>query len=146
VRERGGAILGGHEAIGGEPPPGAPFGAVLVRAEDLFPPVARLAVKPPVLLLTAGRVGGPPSEPRSREITAELVARVLDAALARSVEWERDPDFGFELPTDFPGLEPGELLTLVPRFLYARTDRVYEYAAMVPGVQAALRREGAPSA
>ena len=64
--------------------------------------------------------------------------RALDAALAGQVEWEPDPDFGFELPMAFPGLEPDERLTLVPRFLYARTDRVYEYAAMVPRALAAL--------
>jgi hypothetical protein len=63
------------------------------------------------------------------------VARVLDAAGAGEVEWEADADFGYELPVDMPGLTVGERQVLVPRFLYARTDRVYDYAAMVPARQ-----------
>lgn len=139
VRERGGVVVDGLGRSGGPAPAGARFAALLSRAEDISPPLARLAGgEVPAFLLTAGRVGGGQDEPRSREVPASLVARVLDAALAGDVDWERDPDFGFELPMAFPGLAPGELLTLVPRFLYARTDRVYEYAALVPRALAAL--------
>ncbi len=90
--------------------------------------------------MTAGRVGGAESEPGSREIPAALVRRVLEAAIAGLVDWEVDPDFGFEAPASLPGLDHDDLLTLVPRFLYARTDRVYEYAAMVPERREELRR------
>ena len=93
----------------------------------------------PAYLVTAGRVGGAAEERGSREIAAPLVARVLDAAIAGAVEWEVDPDFGWELPMDLPDLDIDERRILVPRFLYARTDRVYDYAAMVPR----LRRERA---
>jgi ATP-dependent phosphoenolpyruvate carboxykinase len=70
---------------------------------------------------------------------------VLEAAIAGLVEWETDPDFGLEAPAAVPGVAPDDLLTLVPRFLYARTDRVYEYAARVPevrGEMAALAANG----
>jgi ATP-dependent phosphoenolpyruvate carboxykinase len=138
VRERGGVVLDGADRLGEPAPPGARFVALLSRAEEISPPLARVAEgEVPAFLVTAGRVGGGEDEPRSRPITADLVGRVLDAALAGDVDWERDPDFGFELPMALPGLEPDELLTLVPRFLYARTDRVYEYAAMVPEARAA---------
>jgi phosphoenolpyruvate carboxykinase (ATP) len=93
----------------------------------------------PAYLVTAGRVGGAAEELGSREIAAPLVARVLDAAIAGAVDWEVDPDFGWELPMDLPGLDVEERRILVPRFLYARTDRVYDYAAMVPR----LRRQRA---
>ena len=93
----------------------------------------------PAYLLTAGRVGGGAADPGSREIPSGLVARVLDAALAGEVDWEADPDFGYELPMELPGIGAEERRILVPRFLYARTDRVYDYAAMVPR----LRRERA---
>jgi phosphoenolpyruvate carboxykinase (ATP) len=106
--------------------------AEATAASDL---AARLDGGPPAYLLTAGRVGGPSGEPRSRPIEPGLVARVLDAALAGEVHWEVDPDFGYELPMELPGLEVIERLVLVPRFLYARTDRVYDYAAMVPARQ-----------
>jgi len=93
----------------------------------------------PTYLVTAGRVGGAAGERGSREIAAPLVARVLDAAIAGAVDWEGDPDFGWELPMDLPELDIDDRRILVPRFLYARTDRVYDYAAMVPR----LRRERA---
>jgi len=31
-----------------------------------------------------------------------------------------------------PGIEGSDRFLLIPRFLYARTERVYEYAAVVP--------------
>jgi phosphoenolpyruvate carboxykinase (ATP) len=88
----------------------------------------------PAYLLTAGRVGGADG-PLSREIDAGLVSGVIDAAIAGDVVWEADPDFGYELPMELPGLEADDRRVLVPRFLYARTDRVYDYAAMVPVAQ-----------
>jgi len=129
VRERGGVVLA---APGDAVSEGARFAAVLVQAEEISPPVARLGEIPlQTFLVTAGFVGGREGE-GSREIPAGLVARVLDAALAGAVEWEADPDFGWGLPMSVPGVEYDELLILVPRFLYARTDRPYDYAAMVP--------------
>jgi hypothetical protein len=111
----------------------APAAEVAAAASRL---VSRLAGDgPPAYLVTAGRVGGPPDESRSRAIESALVARVLDGALARQVDWEVDPDFGYELPMDLPGLKVAERRVLVPRFLYARTDRVYDYAAIVPARQ-----------
>jgi ATP-dependent phosphoenolpyruvate carboxykinase len=135
VRDREGVVVESEARIGAPLAEGARFAALLRTAEPITPPVTRLADR--AYLLRAGRVGGPESDPRSRAIPPALVGRVLDAAIRGSVEWERDPDFEIEVPVAFPGMEPDELLTLVPRFLYARTDRVYEYAAMVPRVRAA---------
>lgn len=142
VRDRGGAVVGRPERLDDPAPDGVSFLALLASAQDISPPLARLrAAEMPAFLLTAGRVGGGEEEPGSRSIPLELVSRALDAALAGEVAWECDPDFGFELPVDFPGLEPDERLTLVPRFLYARTDRVYSYAALAPQAQAGLAGE-----
>ncbi len=136
MRGRGG-VVEAPQRLGEPLPEGAAFAAVLGWGEDIVPPVVRLG--PKAYRLTAGRVGGPPEEERSREIPVLLVSRTLEAAIAGLVEWEVDPDFGFEAPASFPGLGPDDLLTLVPRFLYARTDRVYDYAALVPERRAALR-------
>jgi ATP-dependent phosphoenolpyruvate carboxykinase len=57
-------------------------------------------------LLKAGRVGGTDPE-ASAEIKQEHTSAILNAIFSGAVEWERDPDF-------------------------ARTGRVYEYAALVP--------------
>ena len=107
-------------------------GAAAAQAQSLAEALTSAGV--PAYLVTAGRVGGAGDAP-SFEISADLVGRVLDDAAADEVEWETDPDFGWELPMDLPGLEVEERRVLVPRFLYARTDRVYDYAAMVPAAQ-----------
>jgi hypothetical protein len=133
VRRLGGVVVEHRDRLGEPLPEGARFDAWLGWSEEIAPPVAR--VGPRSYALSAGRVGGNEEEERSREITSGLVSRVLEAALRDQVEWETDPDFGFELPVSVPGVTYDELLTLVPRFLYARTDRVYAYAAKVPGAR-----------
>ena len=69
-------------------------------------------------------------------IGERFVASVLDAAALRiRVEWETDPDFGYEVAAAVPGIEPPEDGLLMPRLLYTRADRVYEHAAIVPRVR-----------
>jgi phosphoenolpyruvate carboxykinase (ATP) len=85
-------------------------------------------------------VGGPEGEPGSRPITEDLVGRVLDAAAAGEVEWEVDPDFGYEVAAKVPGVDPPEDGLLMPRFLYTRADRVYEHAAIVARVRDEVTR------
>ncbi len=62
-------------------------------------------------------------------MTPELVARLLDAR--ESIAWERDPDFGYEVPAAVPGIDDAESRILAPRLLYADHDRVYEHAGLV---------------
>jgi hypothetical protein len=107
--------------------------AVLTDGDGIVPAVARLGEGR--YLLKAGRVGGPEGSPGSLAIEVALVAAVLDAAAAGTVEWEIDPDFGYEVAASVPGIEPPEDGLLVPRFLYTRADRVYEHAAIVPSVR-----------
>jgi len=87
-------------------------------------------------LLKSGRVGGADPE-RSIEVTGDHAAAILDAIVAGTVEWERDPDFGYRVAAVVPGIEGRDRFLLLPRLLYARTERVYEHAALVPE----LRRE-----
>jgi ATP-dependent phosphoenolpyruvate carboxykinase len=82
-------------------------------------------------LLKAGRVGGADPED-SVEIKQEHAIAILNAILDGAVEWERDPDFGYRVAVEVPGIDGRDRFLLIPRFLYARTGRVYEYAALVP--------------
>ncbi len=68
------------------------------------------------------------------------MGRVLDAAAAGEVEWEVDPDFGYEVAAKVPGVDPPEDGLLMPRFLYTRADRVYEHAAIVARVRDEVTR------
>lgn len=124
----------------GEALPGkaAPFVATLVTGVGVLPAVARLGEAR--FLLKAGRVGGSEDEAGSLEISAALVVSVLDAALRGEVEWERDPDFGYEVAARVAGVEPPQDGLLLPRLLYRRADRVYEHAAIVPRVRPEVAR------
>ena len=133
VRDRGGLALASPD----DPDPGAAwFACLLVEDEGLLPLVARQDPERPRFLLKHGRVGGAEGEHGSLEISEADAGAALDAALREDAEWERDPDLGVELlvsPVD--GVEQG---LLIPRFLYRRSDRIYEYAAAVPETVKAL--------
>jgi ATP-dependent phosphoenolpyruvate carboxykinase len=116
--------------------------AVLVEGTGLLPAVARLGEGR--YLLKAGRVGGFEEDAGSLPITGKLVKAVLDAAATGNVEWEVDPDFGYEVAASVPGIEPPEDGLLMPRFLYTRADRVYEHAATVARVRDEVRNLIAP--
>jgi phosphoenolpyruvate carboxykinase (ATP) len=110
----------------------ADTGPVVTRAADANRFLERLqASHVDPYLLKAGRVGGTDPE-GSVEIEAEHAAAILNAVLAGTVEWELDPDFGYRVAAEVPGIEGRDRFLLIPRFLYARTERVYEYAALVP--------------
>lgn len=75
-------------------------------------------------------MGGAEGERGSLAISDRDRELALDAALAPSARWELDPDFGVELlVSGADGVDEG---LLIPRFLYRRADRIYEYAAQVP--------------
>jgi phosphoenolpyruvate carboxykinase (ATP) len=107
-------------------------GPVVTRAANANRFLERLqASRVAPYLLKAGRVGGTDPE-SSLEVHEEHAATILNAVLAGTVEWERDPDFGYRVAAAVPGMEGRDRFLLIPRFLYARTERVYDYAALVP--------------
>lgn len=92
--------------------------------------LARLeSLTAPLLAVKQGSVGGPADRPGCAEVGTDLIATVL-GALAE-IRWERDPDFGYEVPSAVPGLDDPEARVLLPRLLYADNDRVYEHAGLV---------------
>ena len=112
----------------------------MVEIEDdgVLPLVARLSGEPPRYLLKSGRVGGPEAAPGSRAISDGERERALEAAKQPGAEWEVDPDLEVELlASGAPGVAE-ELL--IPRFLYRRADRIYEYAASMPEAKERFRR------
>jgi phosphoenolpyruvate carboxykinase (ATP) len=112
-------------------------GPVVTRAAAANRFLERLhASRTNAYLLKSGRVGGVDPD-RSIEVTADHAAPILDAIVAGTVEWEKDPDFGYRVAAAVPGIEGRDRFVLLPRLLYARTERVYEHAALVPE----LRRE-----
>jgi hypothetical protein len=163
VRARGGVVVGSLRDAAAADLDAASLVGVAIREDEVLPAAARL--EPPqaaafltlatddpdstlanralaamrkgnaeIYLLKRGRVGGHDPE-RSLTVTRGHAAAILDAIAAGSIEWEVDPDFGYRVAPEVPGIEGRERFVLMPRFLYARTDRVYEYAALVPRIK-----------
>ncbi|MBK5115605.1 MAG: hypothetical protein JJE23_01665 [Thermoleophilia bacterium] len=134
------------------------FTAVLVADDGLLPPLARVdpqlavailaragdnaraartaaealaAASGPLLLLKEGVVAGPAGVSGCFEIEPDLIRSLLAAAVDGRIQWERDPDFGYELAAAAPGIEGTAADALCPRLLYAAADRVYEHADLV---------------
>jgi phosphoenolpyruvate carboxykinase (ATP) len=88
-----------------------------------------------VFLLNTGRVGGPEGDPNSKKVAIEDSGATVKAIAEGTIEWERDPDFGYQVASVLPGISDVELLQ--PRLLYERTGRSDDYAGWVTR----LRRE-----
>lgn len=82
-----------------------------------------------VFLLNTGRVGGPGTDPRSHKVTPAISGAIVAAIAHGGIEWEVDPDFGYEVAVSVPGVEDGGVLR--PRLLYADQGRADEYATLV---------------
>jgi hypothetical protein len=168
IRERGGVAL---LAAGDLPAPEeARFLALPRHDEGLLPPLARppaalaaallyspaprdraaalealRAEEREVLLVKDGLIAGPPGSEGCAPVTAELLDSLLEA---EGLEWDRDPDFGWELPLPPAGLGDEAAELLCPRLRYAAGDRVYEYAELVAATKrrwCAALGEGAPA-
>jgi phosphoenolpyruvate carboxykinase (ATP) len=82
-----------------------------------------------VYLLNTGRVGGPETDERSKKVRIGHSAAVQHGIVDGTIEWETDPDFGYEVARSIPGFDDDELLR--PRELYARQGRSDEHDAIV---------------
>ena len=84
-------------------------------------------------VMNTGRVGGPETDGRSKKVRIPDSSAVVQAIVEDSIEWETDPDFGYEVAKSIPGVDP-ELLQ--PRKLYEREDRTDEYQSLVSNLKA----------
>ncbi|MGK2928607.1 MAG: phosphoenolpyruvate carboxykinase [Acidimicrobiales bacterium] len=82
-----------------------------------------------VYLLNTGRVGGPQSDERSKKVGIAHSAAVQAGIVDGTIEWETDPDFGYEVATAIPGFDDPELLR--PRTMYEEQGRLDEYRELV---------------
>jgi phosphoenolpyruvate carboxykinase (ATP) len=90
-----------------------------------------------VFLLNTGWVGGSSGDENSHKVTPAISAAIVAAITHGGIEWETDPDFGYEVAVSVPGVVDDAVLH--PRSLYAAEGRSDQYAASV----AALHEERA---
>jgi len=82
-----------------------------------------------VYVLNTGRVGGAGDDPGSKKITPEMSAAIVAAIAAGAIDWETDPDFGYEVATAVPSIDDPQILR--PRLLYESLGRGTEYGQLV---------------
>ena len=82
-----------------------------------------------VYLMNTGRVGGGEGDPRSKKVTIPHSSAILKAIAEATIDWERDPDFGYEVASSVPGVDDVEILQ--PLRLYQRAGRTDEYRRLV---------------
>ncbi len=87
-----------------------------------------------IYLMNTGRVGGPEADERSKKVKIRHSSAVVQGIVEGSIEWEEDPDFGYDVATSVPEVEDPELLR--PRSLYERQDRMDDYKDRVEALKA----------
>lgn len=90
-----------------------------------------------VFVLNTGRVGGVDGDERSKKVKIPHSSAIVQGIVQETIEWETDPDFGYEVATSVPGIDDIEILQ--PRRLYERQGRLDEYNAMVERMKAERR-------
>ena len=83
-----------------------------------------------VYLMNTGRVGGPESDERSRKVRIRHSSAIVKGIAERTIEWARDPDFGYLTASHVPGIDAGDESVLRPRELYEAQGRTDEYRAL----------------
>lgn len=84
-----------------------------------------------VYLLNTGRVGGPEGDSRSKKIKIHHSSAIVKALAEGTIQWEKDPDFGYEVASRVPEISKADLDILQPRRLYASQNRQAEYQELV---------------
>lgn len=82
-----------------------------------------------VFLLNTGRIGGDDKDDRSKKVKIQHSSAVVKAIAEGTIEWEKDPDFGYLVASKVPGIDDMDYLQ--PRRLYERQGRVDEYRGLV---------------
>jgi phosphoenolpyruvate carboxykinase (ATP) len=89
-----------------------------------------------VYIMNTGRVGGPESESSSKKVRIPHSSAIVKSIAEGTIEWETDPDFGYQVATHVPGIDPGDLDILQPRRLYEADGRGEEYEQRVAKLKA----------
>ena len=86
-----------------------------------------------VYLMNTGRVGGPDSEESSKKVKIPHSSACVKGIAEGTIEWETDPDFGYDVAKSVPEFDDDELLQ--PAKLYERTGRKDDYRALVERIK-----------
>jgi phosphoenolpyruvate carboxykinase (ATP) len=85
-------------------------------------------------LLNTGRVGGKDGDDRSKKVKIPHTSACVKGIAEGTIVWDDDPDFGYLVASEVPGIDDEELLQ--PRRLYERQGRMDEYRELVERLKA----------
>ena len=89
-----------------------------------------------VYLMNTGRVGGPDDDDRSAKLRIPHSSAIVKSIAEETIDWERDPDFGYEVAARVPGIDESDSAVLRPRELYRSQGRSDEYEKIVERLKA----------
>lgn len=87
-----------------------------------------------VYLMNTGRVGGPESVESSKKVKIPHSSACVKGIAENTIKWEKDPDFGYMIASEVPGLDDLEIVK--PKRIYEKTGRMDEYNDMVSRLKA----------
>lgn len=82
-----------------------------------------------VYLMNTGRIGGDEKDERSKKVKIQQSSAVVKAIAEGTIQWEKDPDFGYLVATVVPGIDDADYLR--PKQMYERQGRGDEYRMLV---------------
>jgi phosphoenolpyruvate carboxykinase (ATP) len=82
-----------------------------------------------VYLMNTGRIGGDEKDERSKKVKIQHSSAVVKAIAEGTIKWEKDPDFGYLVATEVPGIDDADYLQ--PKKMYERQGRGEEYQQLV---------------
>jgi phosphoenolpyruvate carboxykinase (ATP) len=82
-----------------------------------------------VYLMNTGAIGGDGKAEGSKKVKIQHSSAVVKAIAEGTIKWERDPDFGYLVATEVPGIDDADYLQ--PKKMYERQGRLDEYNQLV---------------
>jgi phosphoenolpyruvate carboxykinase (ATP) len=82
-----------------------------------------------VYLLNTGRIGGGDKDEGSKKVKIQHSSAIVKAIAEGTIQWEKDPDFGYLVATAVPDMDDHDYLQ--PKKMYERQGRIDEYNQLV---------------
>ena len=82
-----------------------------------------------VYLMNTGRIGGDDKDDRSKKVRIQQSSAIVKAIAEGTIKWEKDPDFGYLVAKEVPGVDDADYLQ--PKKMYERQGRMDEYRELV---------------
>jgi phosphoenolpyruvate carboxykinase (ATP) len=84
-----------------------------------------------VYVMNTGSVGGKAGAEGAAKVRIPHSSAIVKGIAEGTIEWERDPDFGYLIASSVPGIDPDDSDVLHPKRLYEAQGRLEEYERLV---------------